>query len=57
MTQQQDLHTLGAKPIAVEAGGFIVWHQTLPHGNSPNKAKDPRIVQYITMYPVDSSLI
>jgi len=54
--QQQDLHTLGAKPIAAEAGDFIIWHHTLPHGNSPNTAKYPRIVQYITMYPVEKNL-
>lgn len=55
--QQQNLYALGAKPIAAEAGDFIVWHQALPHGNSPNTAKSPRLVQYINMYPIDSTLI
>jgi hypothetical protein len=53
--QQQDLHSLGAKAIDAEAGDFIVWHQSLPHGNSANTAKAPRIVQYITMYPANQS--
>ena len=50
--QLQDLAVLGAKPIAACAGDFIVWHQALPHGTSPNTANTARIVQYINMYPV-----
>jgi len=54
--QQQDLYALGAKAIDAEAGDFIVWHQSLPHRNSPNTAKSPRIVQYINMYPANRPL-
>ena len=50
--QQQDLHALGSKPIAANAGDLIIWHHALPHGSSPNKAKRPRIVQYINYYPL-----
>lgn len=49
--QEYDLYSLGAKPIAANAGDFILWHHALPHGSSPNTGKTPRIVQYINMYP------
>jgi hypothetical protein len=49
--RQQGLEALGAKPIAAGAGDFIIWHQALPHGSSPNRARFPRIVQYINMFP------
>lgn len=51
--REQDFYALGAKPIAASAGDFIVWHQALPHGSSPNLAHSPRIVQYINYSPVD----
>jgi hypothetical protein len=47
----QDMHALGAKPIAGRAGDLVIWHDALPHGASPNRARMPRIVQYIRMYP------
>ncbi len=49
----QDLYQLGPKPIAANAGDFILWHQALPHGSSPNTSKLPRIVQYINYAPID----
>ncbi|WP_295655602.1 phytanoyl-CoA dioxygenase family protein [uncultured Mucilaginibacter sp.] len=52
----QDLYALGPKPIAANAGDFIVWLQALPHGSSPNTSKLPRFVQYITYKPVDEGL-
>lgn len=51
----QDLYQLGIKPIAANAGDFIIWHQALPHGSSPNKAAAPRIVQYINYMPIDAA--
>ena len=27
-----------AVPIAAQAGDFVIWHQALPHGSSPNRA-------------------
>jgi hypothetical protein len=41
------------KPIAANAGDFIIWHHCLPHGSSPNTATKPRIVQYINYQPLD----
>ena len=52
----QDLYQLGPKPIAASAGDFILWHQALPHGSSPNTASLPRIVQYINYLPVDGGI-
>ncbi len=49
--QKEDLYALGPKPIAANAGDFIVWHHCLPHGSSPNTAQLPRFVQYINYLP------
>jgi ectoine hydroxylase-related dioxygenase (phytanoyl-CoA dioxygenase family) len=49
----EDLYALGAQPIAGKAGDFIIWHQALPHGSSPNTATRPRIVQYINLQPAN----
>lgn len=48
---RQDFMSLSAKPIAGKAGDLIIWHQLLPHGASQNTARDPRVVQYLTMFP------
>ncbi|SFS02551.1 Ectoine hydroxylase-related dioxygenase, phytanoyl-CoA dioxygenase (PhyH) family [Granulicella pectinivorans] len=45
------LRTLTAKPIAAGRGDLVLWHQSLPHGSSPNRASRPRVVQYISMRP------
>ena len=49
--REQDLESLGAKPIAGAAGDLIIWHSALPHGSSPNTATHPRVAQYVTMFP------
>jgi hypothetical protein len=41
----------GFTPIAGRAGDLVIWHQALPHGSSPNRAKVPRVAQYITLRP------
>ncbi|MNS40484.1 Phytanoyl-CoA dioxygenase (PhyH) [compost metagenome] len=51
-----NLHALGSVPIAANAGDFIVWHQALPHGSSPNTANLPRMVQYINYAPIDAEI-
>jgi hypothetical protein len=51
--QKQNLYALGPKPIAANAGDFIIWHHALPHGSSPNTATVPRFVQYINYEPAD----
>lgn len=52
----QDIYALGAMPIAANAGDFIIWHQALPHGSSPNNAALPRYVQYINYQPADPDI-
>jgi ectoine hydroxylase-related dioxygenase (phytanoyl-CoA dioxygenase family) len=54
--QKQDLYALGSKPIAANAGDFIIWHHALPHGSSPNTSTVPRFVQYINYAPVDEEV-
>lgn len=54
--RNEDLYALGAKPLAANAGDFIIWHQALPHGSSRNTSQLPRIVQYINYQPVDLAL-
>lgn len=49
--REQDMHALGSRPIPGRAGDLIIWHQALPHGSRPNRATQPRIVQYINMRP------
>jgi hypothetical protein len=49
--RQQDLESLGPKPIAAGAGDLIIWHHALPHGSSPNRATQPRMVHYLTLFP------
>lgn len=43
-----------SKPLAAQAGDFIIWHHGLPHGSSPNQNSSPRIAQYINLYAVPS---
>lgn len=54
--RKQDLYKLGPEPIAAHAGDFILWHQALPHGSSPNTSSRPRIVQYINYLPIDAEV-
>lgn len=49
--RQQDMYALGPRAIGGRAGDFIIWHQALPHGASPNHGARPRMVQYINMFP------
>lgn len=37
--------------IAANAGDCIIWDHRLPHSSSPNRAKLPRLVQYLNWYP------
>jgi ectoine hydroxylase-related dioxygenase (phytanoyl-CoA dioxygenase family) len=46
-----NLDGLSIKEIPGKAGDLIIWHQALPHGNTPNTANRPRLAQYITMFP------
>ena len=49
--RQAILRHPGMKPIAGKAGDLVLWHQSLPHGSSPNRGDKPRVVQYITLKP------
>jgi hypothetical protein len=51
--RNENIHALGTKPIAANAGDFIIWHHALPHGSSPNTSSVPRFVQYINYAPAD----
>ena len=50
--RKQDLMSLGATPIPGKASDLIIWYSSLPHGVSLNTGRYPRVVQYITMFPV-----
>jgi hypothetical protein len=39
-----------AVPIPAGAGDLVIWRQDLPHGASPNRAKRPRLAQYVNFY-------
>ncbi|MNE39994.1 Phytanoyl-CoA dioxygenase (PhyH) [compost metagenome] len=54
--RNQDLHQLGSMPVVANAGDFIIWHQALPHGSSPNTSNRPRLVQYINYSPIDAEI-
>ena len=54
--RNEDMYALGAKAIVAKAGDFIIWHQALPHGSSPNTATLPRFVQYINYAPLDAEI-
>ncbi len=54
--RMEDMYALGHKPIAANAGDFIIWHQALPHGSSPNTSTVPRIVQYVNYQPINRNI-
>ncbi|WP_263377598.1 phytanoyl-CoA dioxygenase family protein [Granulicella paludicola] len=45
------LATLCMKPIAAQRGDMVIWHQSLPHGASPNTSARPRVAQYLSFRP------
>jgi hypothetical protein len=49
--RQAILRHPGLKPISGNAGDLVLWHQSLPHGSSPNRGSKPRVVQYISLRP------
>ena len=52
----ENIHALGATPVAANTGDFIIWHQALPHGSSANTSAKPRFVQYINYAPLDAEV-
>jgi ectoine hydroxylase-related dioxygenase (phytanoyl-CoA dioxygenase family) len=51
---RDEIRKTAAISIAGQAGDMVLWHDSLPHGASPNRGSYPRIVQYIAMYRADS---
>ena len=49
--RKEDLMGLGAIPVSGKAGDLIIWDHLLPHGAGENIADQPRLVQYISMFP------
>lgn len=49
--QDHARRTLTMKPIAAKRGDMIIWHHLLPHGSSPNRARRPRVAQYMSLHP------
>jgi ectoine hydroxylase-related dioxygenase (phytanoyl-CoA dioxygenase family) len=49
--QDHARRTLSMKSIAAKRGDMIIWHHLLPHGSSPNRARRPRVVQYMSLRP------
>ena len=43
------------KPIEMEPGDMLFWHQHLPHRSLRNKSKTPRIVAYYSIFPVEDN--
>jgi|EP01046_Picozoa_sp_COSAG06_P038145 hypothetical protein len=37
-----------------KAGSLLIWHSFLPHGSCRNNSPGPRMMQLITMFPLDS---
>ncbi|MCC5023307.1 MAG: phytanoyl-CoA dioxygenase family protein [Candidatus Synoicihabitans palmerolidicus] len=48
---QQDLPALGPEPVGGKAGDLSIWNHLLPHGPTPNRGEQPRMVFYLNMYP------
>lgn len=48
------VQTFTPKPILGNAGDFIIWHQALPHCAMPNRSNLPRMVQYLTYFPIEN---
>ncbi len=38
-------------PVAAPAGSFILWDSRLPHCSTVNRSQQPRLAQYISMFP------
>jgi hypothetical protein len=50
---RREILTCPAVAVAGRAGDMVLWHDSLPHGASPNRGGYPRIVQYIAMFRAD----
>nr|WP_246483388.1 phytanoyl-CoA dioxygenase family protein [Paenacidovorax monticola] len=46
----------GSGPHRRARGDLIIWHHALPHGSRPNTTRQPRLVQYINLFPADAQV-
>lgn len=46
-----DITGLTVKHLGGKAGDLIIWHTGLLHGNGRNETDQPRLAQYISMFP------
>ena len=46
-----DIGEYEVESIPGEQGDVVVWNSLLPHGNGHNTSADPRLAQYVRMYP------
>lgn len=42
---------MAVTPIPAGAGDLVIWDVTLAHGNGANHGTQPRLCQYVTLYP------
>jgi ectoine hydroxylase-related dioxygenase (phytanoyl-CoA dioxygenase family) len=44
-----------SQAVEGKAGDLVIWNSFLPHGTGPNTSDQPRLAQFITMVPADST--
>ena len=49
--RQPDMNGLELVSVEMNAGDLVIWHSLLPHGTGRNNSPQPRLAQYITMFP------
>jgi len=54
--RDEAFRTLKSVPVIGQAGDFIIWHQALPHCDTPIFGKTPRMVQYLTYLPIQKEI-
>ena len=55
VSEQPSLAGLEPTAIAGSAGDLIIWNSFIPHGNAANTSDSPRLAQFVTMVPADST--
>ncbi len=43
--------TFEMTPVPLRAGDLLIWHEALPHRTGRNTTDEPRLVQYLHMFP------
>ena len=55
VSEQPSLAGLEPTAIVGGAGDLIIWNSFIPHGNAANTSDSPRLAQFVTMVPADST--